>query len=65
MTRETGGEGYITMRGYCKVCTFSPTGHAERMQNQALPKQIKAALLEGKGKDEDHVKDGKMKLKVI
>jgi hypothetical protein len=40
-------------------------GHVERTQNQTMPKQITTALLEGKGKDEDHVKNRKMKLKMM
>jgi hypothetical protein len=30
-----------------------------------MPKQITTALLDGKGKDENHVKDGKTRLKMI
>jgi len=65
---KQGGKGYIKMRKYCNIIQsvrLRCYGHAERMQYQTMPKHITTALLEGKGKDEDRVKDGKIKLKIL
>jgi hypothetical protein len=40
-------------------------GHVERMKNQRMPKQIAADIIEGRGKEEDHGKDGRTRLKRI
>jgi hypothetical protein len=38
-------------------------GHAERIQNQRMVKQIAAATIEGTRKENDHAKDGRTRLK--
>jgi hypothetical protein len=56
---KKGDKDVLERGNIVKFCNIRPTkgfGHAERMQNQRIPKQPAK-------KEEDHIKDGKTSLK--
>jgi hypothetical protein len=62
---KQGDKGHITRGRYCEIYKSTPTrmyGHVERMQNIECQNTWQQLQWKEQGKEEDHIKDGGMRL---